>query len=155
MGTASVMGTAAYSATEVFNRVYSDQSDIWALRCEINELLFKTLFWTEVARKPTGIQRHFIYKRGPSILPSQNREAKILVSSCLQLPLKDRPSATVGSVTPRKVMVVFEGARAFFETAVDYSLKNLRHDDLLLKNSQSVNFNSRIKADQQQAEYFL
>ena len=83
MGTAAVMGTAAYSAPEVFDCVYSAQTDIWALGCVLYELLSQNLIWKEVGRKPMVIQRHFFFKRGPSILQLQSTAAK------------DCPSATV------------------------------------------------------------
>ena len=66
-----------------------------ALGCVLYELLSQTLIWNEVGRKPMGIQRHFFYKRGPSILQLQSKEAKMIVNSCLQIEAKDRPSATV------------------------------------------------------------
>lgn len=54
-----------------------------------------------------------------------------------------------------KVSKLYKGVRSFFETAVEYSLQNLPHDDAVLKNARLINFEQRMQADQLQAEYFV
>ena len=93
MGTAAVMGTAAYSAPEVFDCVYSTQTDIWALGCVLYELLTGCFIWNEINRKPMAIQRHFFYARGPDISRVMPSVAKDVVASCLQISPEKRPSA--------------------------------------------------------------
>ena len=54
-----------------------------------------------------------------------------------------------------KVSKLYKGVRSFFETAVEYSLQNLPHDDAVLKNARFINFKQQMQADQLQAEYFV
>lgn len=44
-----------------------------------------------------------------------------------------------GVVPPLKVSTFYKGVRSFFETAVEYSLRNLPHDDAVLNLSTSSN----------------
>ena len=60
-----------------------------------------------------------------------------------------------GVVPPLKVSTFYKGVRSFFETAVEYSLQNLPHDDAVLRNARFINFEQRMQADQLQAEYFV
>lgn len=50
---------------------------------------------------------------------------------------------------------VDSGVRCFFETAVQYSVKNLPLNDPLLENASFVNVKERVHADVLQAEYFV
>ena len=60
-----------------------------------------------------------------------------------------------GAVPPLNVSTFYKVVRSFFETAVEYSLKNLPHDDAALENVRFINFEQRMQADQLQAEYFV
>ena len=60
-----------------------------------------------------------------------------------------------GDVPPLKVSTFYKGVRSFFETAMEYSLRNLPHDDAVLKNARFINFKQRMQADQLQAKYFV
>ena len=60
-----------------------------------------------------------------------------------------------GDVPLLKVSTFYKGVRSFFETAVEYSLRNLPHDDAVLRNARFINFEQRMQADQLQAEYFV
>lgn len=93
MGTKAVMGTAAYSAPEVFDAVYSTQTDMWALGCVLYELMTGCLIWNEVSRKPMAIQRYFFYDRGPDISRVMPKDAQDVVASCLQINPENRSSA--------------------------------------------------------------
>jgi serine/threonine protein kinase len=93
MGTAAVMGTAAYSASEAFDCTYSTQTDIWALGCILYKLLTALFIWNEVERKPMAIQRNFFFSRGPNVSKFVPAAAKELVVSCLEIDSSKRPSA--------------------------------------------------------------
>lgn len=60
-----------------------------------------------------------------------------------------------GDVAPLQINKFFDGVRAFFEMAVDYSLKNMPLDDELLKAAAFVNFEKRATADPLHAEFFV
>ena len=90
VGTAVVMGTAAYSSPEDFYCVYSTKSDIWALGCIFYELMAEKMIWKEVNRKPMAIQRHFFFKKGPNVSHLIS-SIKGVVGKCLNFDPEERP----------------------------------------------------------------
>ena len=60
-----------------------------------------------------------------------------------------------GDIDPRQLASFYDGVRAFFERAVDYSLKSLPLDDQLLKAATFISFDQRATADSLHAEYFI
>ena len=56
---------------------------------------------------------------------------------------------------PEKVYCFYNGVRAFFVKAVEYSLQHMPFNDALLKNARFADFDYRLKADVGQAEYFV
>lgn len=50
-----------------------------------------------------------------------------------------------GAVPPVKMSTFYKGVRSFFETAVEYRLQNLPHDDVVLKNARFINFEQRMQ----------
>ena len=60
-----------------------------------------------------------------------------------------------GDIDSRQLTVFYDGVRAFFEHAVDYSLKSLPLDDQLLQAATFINFDQRATADSLHAEYFI
>lgn len=60
-----------------------------------------------------------------------------------------------GDIAPSQLSQFYEGVRAFFEHAVEYSLKSLPLEDQLLQAAAFVNFEQRTTADPLHAEYFI
>ena len=60
-----------------------------------------------------------------------------------------------GDIDPGQLAGFYDGVRAFFERAVDYSLKSLPLDDQLLQAATFVSFDQRATADSLHAEYFI
>ena len=60
-----------------------------------------------------------------------------------------------GDIDPGQLASFCDGVWAFFEQAVDYSLKSLPLDDPLLQAAAFINFEQRATADSLHAEYFI
>ena len=60
-----------------------------------------------------------------------------------------------GDIDPGQLASFYDGVRAFFEQAVDYSLKSLPLDDQLLQAATFISFDQRATADSLHAEYFI
>ena len=60
-----------------------------------------------------------------------------------------------GDIDPGQLADFYDGVRAFFERAVDYSLKSLPLDDQLLQAATFISFDQRTTADSLHAEYFI
>lgn len=60
-----------------------------------------------------------------------------------------------GDISARQLSLFYDGVRAFFERAVEYSLKSLPLEDQLLQAATFVNFEQRATADPLHAEYFV
>lgn len=52
------------------------------------------MIWSEAGRKPMAIQRHFFFKRGPSVCPSLlTPSMHNIIKQCLSFQPEKRPSA--------------------------------------------------------------
>lgn len=60
-----------------------------------------------------------------------------------------------GDVSPVQVSRFFDGARCFYEKAMEYGLKSLPFNDPLLKAATFINFEQRANADPLHAEFFV